>query len=99
MPQQSLLKRGIKFTPLLIKGLECLEKDTECLGDCPDAAYFGPNVHAERDAIEMLRLPTDRELPGVTVLNHRQLRAAAYAATRTPTAMPAADVPSNDRAL
>ena len=28
---------------------------TECLGDCPDAAYFGPHILEESDEIEMLR--------------------------------------------
>jgi hypothetical protein len=27
--------RAVEFAPLMIRGLECLEKDTECLGDCP----------------------------------------------------------------
>ena len=66
------------FTPLLIKGLECLEKHTNCLGDCPDAAYFGPNVHAERDEIEMLSLRTDDELHLVTLVHHRQLNSSVY---------------------
>ena len=29
------------------------------IGDCPDAAYFGPNVHADRDEVEMLTLKDD----------------------------------------
>jgi hypothetical protein len=35
----------VVFTPLKIRGLECLAHRTECLGDCPDAAYFGPHVY------------------------------------------------------
>ena len=68
----------LEFTPLLIKGLECLEKDTECLGDCPDAAYFGPHVQAESDDIEMLQLRGDDVIHLVTAVNHRQLDAAVY---------------------
>ena len=37
----------LEFGALHIKGLDCLAADTECLGDCPDAAYFGPHVQAE----------------------------------------------------
>ncbi|KAL1504155.1 hypothetical protein AB1Y20_010564 [Prymnesium parvum] len=68
----------LTFTPLLIRGLDCLEQRTECLGDCPDAAYFGPNVHADRDAVEMLQLQREDEVHLVTLVNHRQLHAAVY---------------------
>ena len=47
------------FAPLKIIGLECLEQRTKCLGDGPDAAYFAPNVHAERDEMELHQLKTD----------------------------------------
>jgi hypothetical protein len=37
------------FGPLYIAaGTECLKDNTECLGGCPDAAYFGLNVVAEQ---------------------------------------------------
>ena len=72
------LAEPLTFTPLMIRGLECLEKDTECLGDCPDAAYYGPNVHADTDGIEMLQLKKADELHLVTAVNHRQLKAAIY---------------------
>lgn len=69
---------SLPFTPLLIKGLECLEKDTECLGDCPDAAYYGPHVLPDDDAIKMLQLRTEHQVHLVTMVNHRQLKAATY---------------------
>ena len=36
------LQHSAAFAPLMIRGLDCLRLRTECLGDCPDAAYFGP---------------------------------------------------------
>ena len=69
---------GLAFTPLLIKGLECLEQHTECLGDCPDAAYFGPNVQPHADEIEMLRLDSDDDVHLLVAVNHRQLNASVY---------------------
>ena len=41
---------GLYFNPIII---------LPTLGDCPDAAYFGPNVHADRDEVEMLKLKDD----------------------------------------
>ena len=38
------LPAPIVFAPLYIIGLDCLREGTECLGDCPDAAYFGPHI-------------------------------------------------------
>jgi len=75
---EALQHSPLEFTPLIIKGLDCLAEDTECLGDCPDAAYFGPNVQAEADSIQMLRLSSDDEIHVITAVNHRQLKAAAY---------------------
>lgn len=48
------------------------------MGDCPDAAYFGPHIREDSDDIEMLQLKTDDELHIVTLLNHRELGAAKY---------------------
>ena len=42
---------SLEFTPLKILGLECLKNNTECLGDCPDAAYFGPNIKTDSDEV------------------------------------------------
>jgi hypothetical protein len=65
--------------PLLIKKLDCLKSASdECLGDCPDAAYFGPNILDDSDDIEMLRLQTDDDLHVVTMVDHRALSAAKY---------------------
>ena len=75
---EALQHSPLEFTPLIIKGLDCLAADTECLGDCPDAAYFGPHVQAEADPIQMLRLSSDDEIHVITAVNHRQLKAAAY---------------------
>jgi hypothetical protein len=67
------------FAPLMIQGLDCLKsRDHECLGDCPDAAYFGPHIRDEDDRIEMLSLLTDDELHLVTLVNHRLLNASSY---------------------
>jgi hypothetical protein len=68
----------VSFEPLIIEGLECLKERTECLGDCPDCAYFGPNIRTESDTIEMLALPTAHDLHIVTLVNHRLLSGAAY---------------------
>ena len=68
----------VTFTPLKILGLECLERKTECLGDCPDAAYFGPHVREDSDDIQTLTLPTDEELHVVSLVNHRLLNASIY---------------------
>jgi hypothetical protein len=53
---------AVPFAPLRIRGLECLQRGTACLGDCPDAAYFGPHVREDSDEVQMLRLETDDEL-------------------------------------
>jgi len=45
--------RPIVFSPLYIQGLSCLHNQTECLGDCPDAAYFGPLIQNDSDKVEM----------------------------------------------
>ncbi|CAK0795980.1 unnamed protein product, partial [Prorocentrum cordatum] len=68
----------LEFRPLHIVGLDCLRLGTECLGDCPDASYFGPNILEDSDDIEMVSLPTDDDLHVVTMVNHRALRAAIY---------------------
>jgi len=49
-------KSRMNFGPLRIRGLDCLRENTECLGDCPDAAYFGLNIVEESDKIEMQSL-------------------------------------------
>jgi len=69
---------SLPFTPLLIKGLECLKQDTECLGDCPDAAYFGPNIKPHADDIAMLRLDSDGDIHVIVAVNHRQLNSSIY---------------------
>ena len=80
----SSLEEPLRFAPLHIVGLDCLKLGTECLGDCPDAAYFGPNIHPDRDDIEMLSLPTDDEFHVVTMVNHRALKAAVFAMRLSP---------------
>mmetsp|Transcript_24329 Transcript_24329/g.36081 ORF Transcript_24329/g.36081 Transcript_24329/m.36081 type:complete len:852 (+) Transcript_24329:171-2726(+) len=66
------------FAPLHIKGLDCIQENTECLGDCPDAAYFGLNIQEASDSIKTLLLPTKNEFHLVTMVNHRQSNAAIY---------------------
>jgi hypothetical protein len=48
------------------------------IGDCPDAAYFGPHVREDRDDIQMLQLDEDH-VHIVSLLNHRVLNASVYA--------------------
>ena len=60
------------------QGLDCLDaEDEECLGDCPDAAYFGPHIRADSDRVKMLSLRRDDELHIVTIVNHRTLNVRA----------------------
>ena len=61
-----------------IRGLDCLRSHAECLGDCPDAAYFGPHVKADDDAVEMLTLSAEGQVHIVTAVHHRQLNASIY---------------------
>ncbi|CAJ1431126.1 unnamed protein product [Effrenium voratum] len=70
--------KPLRFTPLMIQGLECLRHNTECLGDCPDAAYYGPNVHEDSDGVDMLKLSSDDELHVVSLVNHRHLNISVY---------------------
>ena len=74
----------VPFAPLMIRGLECLRRRTECLGDCPDAAYFGPNIEPDSDAIRMVSLVSDAELHVVTLVNHRARRRTRRRTRRRP---------------
>ena len=53
------------------------QEGTECLGDCPDAAYFGPNVLEESDVIDMLNM-SEEDLHLISLVNHRLLNASTY---------------------
>ena len=68
----------IPFAPLMIRGLECLRDGTQCLGDCPDAAYFGPHIAEGRDAVELIPLEGDDELHVVSLVDHRALNSSVY---------------------
>ncbi|CAK9080736.1 unnamed protein product [Durusdinium trenchii] len=68
---------AVSFAPLMIQGLECLRHDTQCLGDCPDAAYYGPFIREESDVIDMLTLSED-EVHLVSVVNHRRSNVSVY---------------------
>ncbi len=57
-------------------GMDCLLHGTECLGGCPDAAYFGLNVDKTKD-FESLALSLD-ELHVVTIVDHRALNNSVY---------------------
>ena len=72
------IKSRMDFGPLRIRGLDCLQENTECLGDCPDAAYLGLNVEEDSDNIEMQALRTDDEVHIVTLVNHRKVNASVY---------------------
>jgi len=77
-PGRLVTEAALSFAPLKIVGLECLARRTKCLGDGPDAAYFAPNVHDDRDEMELLTLRTDDELHVVTLCHHRALDTAIY---------------------
>ena len=68
---------ALQLAPLKIKGLECLERRTKCLGDGPDAAYFAPYVHEDSDEMRLLSL-SDEEMHVVSLVDHRRLGAAVY---------------------
>lgn len=69
----------VSFKPLMIRGLDCLKSESdECLGDCPDAAYFGPHIDEDKDQVEMLQLTSDDDLHILTVVDHRGLGAGIY---------------------
>lgn len=57
-------------------GTNCLRYDTECLGGCPDAAYFGLNVNTTKD-FQALALSLN-ELHVVTLVDHRVLNNSIY---------------------
>eukprot|EP00435_Cladocopium_sp_Y103_P049365 s542_g14.t2 len=69
--------KPVKFAPLMIQGLECLKHDTQCLGDCPDAAYYGPYIREDSDVIDMLTLEDD-EVHLVGLVNHRYWNVSVY---------------------
>jgi hypothetical protein len=78
------------FGPLYVaEGSDCLRHDTECLGGCPDAAYFGLNIvddgggnqnhNSSSSFFETLpSWPTPHELHVVTVVDHRALNNSVY---------------------
>ena len=58
--------------------LRCLKRREECLGDCPDAAYYGPHVLADNNTVQLLRLERDDELHLLMLVNHRTLNVSVY---------------------
>ena len=69
----------IPFNPLYILGLNCVENiGHQCLGDCPDAAYFGSNIHPNHERIESLSLRNDNEFHLISMVDHRQTNASIY---------------------
>ena len=69
---------NIPFGPLYIRGLHCIHNFTECLGDCPDAAYFGSHIRDDTDVIPALTLTRNDELHVMTMVDHRRTQAATY---------------------
>lgn len=65
------------FSPLMIRGLDCLERRHDCLGDCPDATYFGTNIREDREDIPLLHLAPG-QLHVVTLVDHRALNTSIY---------------------
>ena len=53
------------------------QDDTGCLGDCPDAAYYGPNISPESDRIEAFTI-TPSQLHLVTLVDHRAINSTVY---------------------
>ena len=78
----------VAFAPLKIRGLDCLQRRTKCLGDGPDAAYFAPNVHEDADAMELLRLETDDEVGSCAMLSRYAMRYAMHTHTPIKTRIP-----------
>ena len=58
--------------------LRCLKRREECLGDCPDAAYYGPHVLEDNNTVQLLRLERDDELHLIMLVNHRTLNVSVY---------------------
>ena len=73
----------IAFTPLRHPRPRVPREGDECLGDCPDAAYYGPHVLPDSDRVEMLSLGSDDTLHLVSLVDHQQLGAATYRLRRT----------------
>ena len=68
----------IPFGPLYIRGLHCVNNFTQCLGDCPDAAYYGSNIRNNTDVIPALQLKRHDELHWIALVDHRYTKAATY---------------------
>mmetsp|Transcript_423 Transcript_423/g.1085 ORF Transcript_423/g.1085 Transcript_423/m.1085 type:complete len:953 (+) Transcript_423:294-3152(+) len=67
----------IVFQPLKIRGLECLRDHTNCLGDSPDAAYFGPNIDHDGEEIPLLQLE-EHQVHLVTLVDHKAANTSVY---------------------
>ena len=70
-------QRYITFNPLIIRGLDCLRQKQDCLGDCPDAAYFGPNIDEAINEIELLKLLYN-QIHIMTLVNHKAVNTSVY---------------------
>ena len=71
--------KPIQFNPLYIIGTECLRNGSKaCLGDCPDAAYFGPNIFAGNDTVRTFQMLSDDEVDIVTLVNHKKQKTGVY---------------------
>jgi hypothetical protein len=68
----------IPFGPLYIRGLHCIHNFTECLGDCPDASYFGSHIRDDTDIIPALTLKGNDELHVMAMVDHRRTKASTY---------------------
>ncbi|KAL7545331.1 hypothetical protein ACHAWF_008682 [Thalassiosira exigua] len=69
----------IDFNPLDIRGLNCIDNvGHQCLGDCPDAAYFGSNIHNSSDNIKSLILSKDNEFHLATLVDHKRSNMSIY---------------------
>ena len=68
----------IPFGPLYIRGLHCIRNFTACLGECPDAAYFGTNVRHDSDRVVALNLKGNDELHIITMIDHRRTQVSTY---------------------
>ena len=80
VPINNIKYTNHSFGPLYVAdGTNCLRQDTECLGGCPDAAYFGLNVGNETASFETLpSWPSLNEVHVVTLVDHCSLNNSVY---------------------
>ncbi|CAB9501839.1 expressed unknown protein [Seminavis robusta] len=77
-PKTQMKVEPVPFSPLYIRGLHCLEQGGHCLGDCPDAAYFGSNIDPNKEDIPTLQLAHSNEMHVIAMVDHRKTNTSIY---------------------